>query len=59
MPRPWSIAAAQEFWSSRSVNFDLSQNIERTTTEEDDSTAPATRNEEQRLQFDKTYENFL
>ena len=59
MPRSWSVAAAQEFWSSRSVNLVLSQNVERTTTEDDDSTARATRDEQQRLQFNNTYENFL
>ena len=57
MPRPWSVAVAQELL--RIVNFVLSQDVERRTTEEDDSTARATRDEEQCLQFDNTYENFL
>ena len=42
MPRPWSGAAGQEFWSHRNVNFVLKQNIP-TTTPEDDTAARANR----------------
>ena len=58
MPLPWSGAAGQEFWSHRSVNFVLKQNIP-TTMSEDDTAARANRDEEQRLQFNSAYAHLL